>query len=186
MDIRFAAGLAFALGLAGTAAAQSAPASIPSTSAPPVQHKAAIDTVIDIEIAQPISTRSLKQGDMFAIRLASPIKAGGEVIVPAGIIGQGQVVDTGKAGLMGKPAKLVLAARYLDWNGRRIPLHAFRWWEGAGEDRTDTVMVASMVPYAGVLSIFIHGGEIDVPVGARATAKLGAEVSAPPAEPAAQ
>lgn len=183
------AALVLALGSTQGALAQSEPSATaaPSPAPPPAaRREAPADTLVAIEIAQPISTRTVKQGDMFAIRLSEPIKVDGVVIVPAGITGQGQVVDAGKAGMMGKPAKLVLAVRYLDWNGGRIPLHGFRWAEKTGQDRTDTVMAASFVPYAGVLSIFIHGGEIDVPEGAQGMAKLGAPVSASTDQPAAQ
>jgi hypothetical protein len=176
-------GLALALGAAAGALAQTPgpPASVLTPA-----HAAAANTVIGIEIAQPISTRTAKPGDMFAIRLSEPISAEGVVIVPAGIPGQGQVVDAGRSGMLGKPAKLVLAARYLDWNGQRIPLHGFNWAQGAGKDRTRTVEVAGMVPYAGMLAMFIHGGEVDVPEGAHAVAKLGAPVSASIDQTAAQ
>lgn len=181
--------LAVATALATGAAGQSAPpaAAAPPASASPAPggaaspHRVAADSLVSIEIAEPLSSKTLKRGDMFAIRLAQPIMLDGAVLVPAGVAGQGQVVDAGGSGMLGKPAKLVLAARYLDWNGQRIPLHAFRWGE-AGVDRTGAVFAVSMVPYAGVLSIFIRGGDIEIPVGAHALAKLGADV-APPATP---
>jgi hypothetical protein len=160
-----------ALAFTTTATAQMAP------TAPPLDVSVARDTLVDIEIAEPISTRVQQQGQMFAIRLAEPIRLNGQILVPAGVVGQGQIIDAGRAGMLGKPAKLVLAARYLDWNGRRIPLRAFRW-SATGVARDGTVMVLSFVPYAGVLSIFIHGGEIDVPVGARAQAKLADPLAA--------
>lgn len=171
-----------ALAFATTATAQMAQV------VPPLDISVARDTLVDIEIAEPVSTRAQRQGDMFAIRLAEPIRLNGQILVPAGVAGQGQIVDAGRAGMLGKPAKLVLAARYLDWNGRRIPLRAFRW-SATGVDRDGAVMVLSFVPYAGVLSIFIHGGEIDIPVGARAQAKLADQLPADaraaprPAEP---
>jgi hypothetical protein len=170
MWLRVLAALAFACATA--ASAQTPP---PITA--PAQHRAVAEGIlVDIEIAEPVSTRTHLPGGMFAIRLAEPIRLDGEVVVPAGVTGQGQIVDAGRAGILGKPAKLVLAARYLDWNGRRIPLRAFRW-SATGVDRDGMVTALALVPYAGVLSIFIHGGEIDVPVGARAQAKLAAELA---------
>jgi hypothetical protein len=177
MKNRFAAGLALALGAAYSAAAwaQAVASDVPPAAA---VHKVAANTLVDLEIAQPISTRTIKRGDMFAIRLAAPITLDGSVLVPAGATGQGQVVDAGKAGLGGKPAKLVLAARYLDWNGQRIPLHGFRWGRiGTGADRQTEANTLALVPYAGVLSFLVRGGDIEVPPGAGAQAKLGADIN---------
>ena len=50
-----------------------------------------------------------------------------------------------------------------------------------GTDETGVAFAASFVPYAGILSVFIHGGEIEIPAGTMARAKLGADVPAPPA-----
>lgn len=142
---------------------------------PPV----AADTLVSIEIAEPLTTRTLKPGDMFAIRLAEPILSDGAVVVPAGAPGLGQVVDSGRAGFGGKPAKLVLAARYIEWDGRRVSLRAFRWAQ-AGADRQTAAGLLLAVPYAGLASIFIQGGEIDVPAGVRAQAKLAQSLSQDP------
>src|ERR1700761_9037111 len=94
-------------------------ASPPAVVAPagPAAPGAVMGTVIDIEITESISTKTCKPEGMFAIRLASPIAVGGKVIIPAGAVGMGQIVDAEPAGALGRPAKLVLAARYLEING---------------------------------------------------------------------
>lgn len=169
------------------AAAASAPAAPPPPAGPVIP---AGSTVI-VELVDPVSSRSVKQGDFFPIRLAGPLVRDGQVLVPAGAVGQGQVVDAGRAGALGKPAKLVLAARYIKVDGARIELRAFRLG-AAGRDNSNAIMAASFVPYVGMLALFAKGGEIDVPAGTLGQAKLAADFPAPavpqslpPAAPAA-
>lgn len=144
-----------------------------------------------IEIVEALSSRSIKQGEMFAIRLAAPLVVDGRVVIPAGAMGQGQVVDAGRAGALGKPAKLVLAARYIKLDGVRVDLRGFRLG-AAGRDNSNAIMAASFVPYVGMLALFAKGGEIDVPAGTLGQAKLAADLpgptpaaSTPPVAPAA-
>ncbi len=141
-------------------------------------------TVVDIQIVDAISSKVVKRGDTFAIRLASPILLGDKVVVPAGTPGIGQVVDVAPSGALGKPAKLLLAARYLDFNGTHLPLHTMRLYV-EGQDNTAAIFAVSFVPYVGILGAFAHGGEIEIPAGAKALAKLAADVSATGAPPAA-
>jgi hypothetical protein len=189
MSARAIAPMALAILVASATAvlAQTAAPTAPAPQAPtPVAatpHKVAVDTLIVIEFAQPVSTAVQKRGDMFAIRLGQPIMLDGQVLVPAGIPGEGQVVDSGKSGLGGKPAKLVLAARYLDWNGQRLPLHGFSWARTGADRQTEAINLA-MVPYAGMLSFLVRGGEIEIPVGTPAQAKLGTDILPPSPSPA--
>lgn len=182
-----AAGLAsLSIGAASAAAAQEATAPAPAETAAPVQGSAgpvaAAGTQVIIEIAEPISSKVHKVGDTFAIRLASPIVVGSTVVAPAGATGKGQVIDAASAGALGRPAKLVLAARFVEVNGARVPLRAFHLGS-AGKDNTNTIMAASFVPYVGVFAGFMKGGEIIIPAGALGQAKLGADLPAAPAPP---
>jgi hypothetical protein len=140
-------------------------------------------TKVVIELTEPVSSKTGKHGDMFALKLAKPLVVGGEVLIPAGAPGMGQVVDASSSGFMGRPSKLVLAARYLEVDGRRVPLRSLELGL-AGEDKTATVAVMSSLPYVGITSLLIKGGEIEAFAGTTATAKLSADFSpSPPAEP---
>ena len=136
---------------------------------------------VDIQVVDLITTKVVKKGDKFQIRLVAPIIVDGKIIVPAGVMGQGEVIDAAHGGLMGKPGELLLAARYLDYNGQRIPLRAFKL-SGRGDDNSDLALVVSMAGVPGaVVSIFIKGGEVVIPSGTRASAKLAADLTLPPA-----
>jgi hypothetical protein len=45
-----------------------------------------------------------------------------------------------------------------------------------GDDKTGVVMAASFIPYVGFLGVFLHGGEIEIPAGTLARAKLAGDV----------
>ncbi|HWE45185.1 MAG TPA: hypothetical protein VG407_04075 [Caulobacteraceae bacterium] len=172
---------------ASTPAAASAPAlpvPAPTVQAPaPVATHVAANTVIVIEITELISTKIQKKGDMFTLKLAEPIKLGDVVVVPADTPGMGQVVDTAPPGFGGAPGKLVLAARYLELNGKHIPIHALKLG-GSGQDRNRLALAMSAMPYVGIASILIQGGQMEIPPGSHALAKLGVDLPAPDASPA--
>ncbi len=194
-----AVALATAGFMAFEASAQTAPEAVPVAAAPGAVAPAApapiappsytgpvvaSGTPIRIAIAETVSTKTHRKGDFFAIRLAAPILHDGKVIVPAGVPGQGQIVDSGPPEIGGGQAKLVLAARWIEYHGKRIPVRTFRFASG-GEDRSSTAMAVSMIPYVGVVGIFVKGGHVTVQPGAVGDAKLAADVPAIPApEPA--
>lgn len=135
--------------------------------------KVAAKTVVDIEITQPIDSKTTKPGERFTIKLAKPIIVGGRTLVPAGITGEGEVIHAAKARFGGKAGELVLAARYVDCGAVRLPLGYFKFG-AAGENRTETAFAASMlVPVAG---LFIAGGEMRVTSGTRANAKVRSDI----------
>jgi hypothetical protein len=150
----------------------------PTPPSPP--DRVAEGTLVIIEVAEPISTRTIKRGDMFKLTLAAPVKLGDRTVIAAGAPGMGQVVEAQPSGTLGRPAKLILAARYLEVDGTHVPLRAMQLGR-AGTDETGVVLATSFVPYVGFLGAFIHGGEIEIPAGTPASAKLGADVPAAPA-----
>jgi hypothetical protein len=136
-------------------------------------------TPIWVETTEVISTKVHKPGDHFGLRLVEPIMLDGQVIVPAGLTGQGEVIDSARPGIGGKPAKLVLAARFLDRDGQHVTIRGLKLG-AAGVDRTNTSLAVSFIPYVGLAGIFVHGGEIDIPAGTKGAAKLGVDIELSP------
>lgn len=165
---------------APTSAATDAQASAP---APPVASNFTLPagSVVDLELAQVVNSKTNIRGDKVAIRLAQPIEADGRVLVPAGATGMGEVIDAKPAGMLGKSGELLLAARYLDYNGRKIPLRAFKLG-GAGKDNSSAVLAVSMA--VGLPAVLIRGGNIEIPVGTAANAKLAKDLTLPAADDA--
>ena len=132
-------------------------------------------TPIEIEISDPLNSKTSKIGDFFRIRLVQPIMVNNTVIVPAGMSGQGEVIHAAKARVAGKPGELIIAARWIDFQGKKLPLRSFKYGSSAGKSNVDTAAAAGIIIAAPVM-LFIVGGQVNIPVGTRAQAKLATDV----------
>jgi len=149
---------------------QAAPATVPG------------GTPILVEITDLVSTRTANRDDMFNLKLAEPITLNKVVAIPEGTPGKGQVVEAGKPGMGGKPGKLILAARYLEFEGRQIPIRGLKLALSAS-DNSGASVAASMA--VGVFGLAVTGGHMEVKPGTRAHAKLAADyVPTNPVDPA--
>jgi len=141
---------------------------------------------VRIEILASLDSSLNKPGDMFPIRLGTPIDLGDGLTVPTGTSGQGQVVHAAKSRFGGKPGEMILAARYLDFEGVHIPLRSLTFASGAGKDQGGLAMGMAIAGGAigGVASLFITGGEVRIPFGTTAFAKTAIPVIVTPPPPA--
>ena len=133
-------------------------------------------TLVDIEILEPLSSTTSKDGDVFPIRLSSPIFVNGRMVVPAGITGTGQVIHAQKSGMGGGGGELLLAARYLDFDGRRLRLRSFRA-SRYGKSQTDTAIVTSLL--AGPFGPAVKGKNTEFAAGSVAEAKIAEAFEVP-------
>lgn len=143
-------------------------------------------TVVQVELAEALSSRSSQQQQLFGLRLAEPIVVDGRELVPVGAIGGGEVIDAHASAFGGRQGRLIISGRFIEINGQRARIRGMQITR-AGEDRGNTALAVSMIPYAGVAGIFIQGGEVDIPIGARGTARLAEDFEfeiATTAEPA--
>ena len=191
--------VAMALSLApasarGQEAESTAEPSLPSASEPAASAPSCCTiparTLLEIEIVDRVSSKLNRPGDRFAIRLAEPVLVDGNLLIPAGTRGEGEVVHAAKGGAGGKGGELILAARFLDLDGVRIPLRSFRYGPSQGHDKTKTVntmnvAAAAFVPALAFAGLFISGGNVDIPAGTRANAQTAQPLAiAPPVAPA--
>ncbi len=131
-------------------------------------------TPVDIVILAPINSKTSKIGEMFPIMLAEPIVYEGKTLVPAGATGQGEVIHAATARAAGKAGELILAARYIEFNGQKIMLCSFKYGKSSGKSNADEAWVAGAV-VAPPLTLFISGGNVDVPKGTLAQAKTATD-----------
>ncbi|MEK6638048.1 MAG: hypothetical protein AABY88_08200 [Pseudomonadota bacterium] len=110
--------------------------------------------------------------------MKEPISINGQVIVPAGVTGSGDVVHAAKSRFGGKPGELIIAVRYLEHQGQRIPLRSLKFGTGSGKDNGGTAQAIGIAGGAvgGLVSMFITGGEVNVPAGTIAQAKTSTDV----------
>jgi hypothetical protein len=143
----------------------------------------AAGTQVAVQLVNAIGTEDAQAGDAFPIRLAAPVIVDGQVVLPAGAPGMGHVVQASGPGLGGKGAKLVVSADYLSVNGGTVPLGGMQL-TGTGKDRSMAADIASIgglfsLPL-GFVGFAVMGGEIEMPAGTSAAAKIARAVSLRP------
>jgi hypothetical protein len=132
--------------------------------------------VVELEFAETLSSKANTTGQLFALRLREPIVVDGQIVVPAGMMGGGEVIDASRAGMGGRSGKLILSGRFLEIQGQRVRIRGLQSVL-AGEDRSRTaVNTAILVPYVGFLGGFIQGGDIEVSSGTAARASLAMDL----------
>jgi hypothetical protein len=171
--------------LASTGPAFAQTAELPPTPAPIEQAVAApafiripAGTVVEVELTEALSSRTSQQEQVFGLRLREPIVVDGREVVAAGAAGGGEVIDAHASAFGGRQGRLIISGRYIEINGQRARIRGMQI-TAAGEDRGNTALAVTMIPYAGIAGIFVHGGEVDIPVGARGTARLAADIDVP-------
>jgi hypothetical protein len=123
-----------------------------------------------MELLQEISTEKSKPGDFFDLRVPKPVLINNRTAIPAGARAVGQVIDSQEAGIFGNPAKLLITIRYVDLGAQRIALRLYQ--PSQGTDRTIEAMVMGVIPFVSLVSPFIQGGQIILPIGTQLIAKV--------------
>jgi hypothetical protein len=186
MTMRIAA-CAFAalVTLVGNALAQTAaplPAAVatsePETmAAPATTVRIPAGTIIEVELTEALSSRTSQQEQLFGLRLIRPIVIDGREVAPVGAIGGGEVIAAHSA-FGGRAGRLTISGRFIEIGGQRVRIRGMQLI-AAGEDRAEQVVGVSMVPVVGMAAIFIHGGEVEIPAGSRAGARIAVDVDIP-------
>lgn len=169
--------------LAANVAAQEPTAPAPADTPAPSMIRIPAGTIVEVELAAPLSSRTSQIGDRFALRLAAPLLMDGREIAPAGTPGAGEVIDADSSGFGGRQGKLILSGRYLEIGGQQVRIRGMRI-TGVGRDRSTGAMALSTIPYVGIGALFVHGGEIEMPEGASGVARIAADFEVAPGETA--
>ncbi len=155
------------LGLPGLAGAQDVVA--PATTVLPA------GTNLVIRVDESIDSYTTRRGARVRIRLIQPVKAGDVVLLPAGLTGEGEVVHSEPAGDDARPGELQLAARFLDYRGRRIPL---KGWRITAKGREEIEAGWQSVTYIGYPAVV--GPSLSAPAELAEDFDLGIEVGGSP------
>jgi hypothetical protein len=103
------------------------------------------------------------RGSTFKMQVTDDIRVDDTVVIPKGTPVFGEVVDSKKAGMLGKAGVLVLSARYVHLDQRDIRLHSA--FGVAGDAR---IGLALFVP-------FVRGAEATVEEGTRVTVRTASD-----------
>jgi hypothetical protein len=139
-------------------------------------------TVVELETTELLTSKVNKPGQTIRLRTTTPLIAGGILVIPAGTAAIGEVVDAAPAGWSGRAGKLILAARYIEFDGKQIPLRGFRFdLSGTGMNIDDGVIMFGGRAISTSLTPPTVASDVNLPAGTRANAKLAQPVDLTPA-----
>lgn len=148
-------------------------------------------TPLTLAFTSEVSSKTAQKDSEILFVLAEDLVIDGQIIVPKGAKALGEVIHVQKSGFGGKGGELILAARYLEFNGRRIRLRSLKPYAGAYVGKNNSNSVAAVttatavaMPVLGFAAVFITGGEINIPVGTLALAMIAEDTAIDPAPPA--
>ncbi len=122
-------------------------------------HVLPVNTTIPLEFVETVVSGVNARGSTFKMQVTDDIRVDDMVVIPKGTTAVGEVVDSKKAGMLGKAGVLVLSARYVHLDQRDIRLHSALG--AAGDTRMG---LAFLVP-------FVRGTEASVEKGTRVTVR---------------
>jgi hypothetical protein len=148
-----------------------------ATAAPPLSTSAIpAKTVVEVEITEPISSKTNVIGDAFGLKLAAPLMRGDRVVLPARLTGRGEVTHAAKRGAGGKAGELIVNARYLECGDLRIPLGHFHLGVAGKGNVGGAFAAGQVIPFGQFL---VSGDDAVIPAGTGGTAQIKADVVLP-------
>jgi hypothetical protein len=137
-------------------------------------------TRVELSTVDPIDSRSVKQGQRFALRVSADITVGSVAVIPRGTPAIGEVEAVSGKGMVGKPGRLVLRPLFIEIAGERINLIGTS--DEHGKDATAGVAAGSLLLSG--WGMFITGKSASVPAGSPLPARVRSDVALPvPAVP---
>jgi hypothetical protein len=133
-------------------------------------------TPVIVKLEEPISSNRNKPGDRFRISVAEDVMIGEALVIPAGSMGEGEVIHAAKSGAGGKAGELILAARLVRVGDVEIRLRSFSLGV-AGKDQSVNALAAGL--FIGPFAMFVKGGVITVPAETVGVAKTALSADLP-------
>jgi hypothetical protein len=112
-----------------------------------------LGTAVPMKTTAEMTSKKTKVGERFALVVASDVVVGGQVVIPAGATGVGEVVSVTKKGAFGRSGKIQVRVLYVDVGSTRIELTGT--FDTAGKGNTTGTGVAAVA--VGVFSAFVTG-----------------------------
>jgi hypothetical protein len=154
--------------------AQEAPAAQPAVVETQAAAPAAAEVVLPanseivMTMNETVSSKSHRLGEKFSLTVAQDVKANGMTVIPRGTRAVAQITRrTGKGGF-GKSGKMDFTFRYIDLDGRQIPIEGRH--HQAGEGRTGAT-VGAVVAAGLVGGMLVKGKSAKIEEGREFTAR---------------
>jgi len=163
----------------------------PPATRPPVQRRPTAPamlrlgagTTMDIAAADTISSRSAKVGDPFSARMVEDIKnAAGKVVIPAGSVVNGKIVDVKPAPNPSTPGTLTLSVSSITVRGTSYPIEASvdsleTIHKGRGVTTGDAAKVGAGAAAGAILGRVLGGNKKGTIIGGIVGGAAGAAVA---------
>ncbi len=130
------------------------------------------NTEVGIRLNNDISTKKNSEGETISFSVTHDVLLQDYVVIPAGSRAVGEITWMSGKGMFGKSGKFEIEVRYIDLNGRRIPLEGKFRQEGDG-NTVATIGAVVVVPVAG---FFVTGKSGVMPKGRELTVFTGQPV----------
>jgi len=154
---------------AGTVAAQ------PATSPSPVGSLVLpAGTPVRLTTVGPLDSRSVNQGQRFALTLADDVMVGSVIAIPRGTAAVGEVEAVSGKGMFGKAARLRLIPLFIDYAGERVNLVGST--SERGKDATTAAAITTAITPFG---LFITGKSATVPPGSLLLGRVRTDATLP-------
>jgi hypothetical protein len=125
-------------------------------------------TPIQLVVASEVNSSTHRAGDMFQLTVLNDIKVGDTVVIPRGTPASAEITwRTGK-GAFGKSGKMEFSLRYIELDGKKIPISGDFRQEGEGNTIATGVGVLAVGLFAG----FITGKRARLPTGRELLSQL--------------
>ena len=119
-------------------------------------------TPVALELISTVKSNKAKSGQMVDFRVINNVKAGNTIVIPAGSIAKGQVVEADKSGIFGQPGELRVAIRNVTAiDGTNVPLMGTEF----NEEGKDKLVVSVIGGLLCLFPFFIKGGKAEMPAG---------------------
>ncbi|MGC1302095.1 MAG: hypothetical protein WA840_06960 [Caulobacteraceae bacterium] len=123
-------------------------------------------TQFSIKFDDQVSSASATVGDEFTIESVDPVTLPNGQVLPAGLMGVGEVTAAHKRGMMGKGGELSIRLDYLRAGSQHVRLRGAKG--GSGKDSTGTTV--ALVVLFGPLGLLKHGHEMTIEKGQKVVA----------------
>lgn len=125
-------------------------------------------TPIQLIVASEVNSSTHRAGDMFQLTVLNDIKVGDTVVIPRGTPASAEITwRTGK-GAFGKSGKMEFSLRYIELDGKKIPISGDFRQEGEG----NTIATGVGLLAVGVFAGFITGKRARLPTGRELLSQL--------------
>lgn len=139
----------------------------------PTKYTVPAGSVLTVRLIDSLDSSRNRVGDTFRATLDSPIRAGGEVVIPAGLDVEGRVVEASNAGKYTGHAELALELSKLSANGETFSLQTDQYNQASGGRGKGTAEAIGTGAGLGAIIGAIAGGGKGAAIGGMAGAGAG-------------